>query len=283
MAIVRMLAQWILPGADDPTQRRLQRALLWSWVPLASLSALAGYALHAHLERPFLLWTPEQLSALLGVVLSWPVAVGSLGLLLLLRHREALNGLIGRFKALGPAEFHPQPQPIDPLASVPAPAADDGGLERPPSAVDGTPAQRASTDWEAEARRWRFRFLDLFLVPRTKAALNHAVERMPFEQFLDDLSRAIPDSIQVSATMHALHGQGLIKIDSHVEATPLGKEYLASLGTDRENVFPNLADFAARVAETAGGRPEFRAPMPWRTKAPTPHPPPIKTPPEEGA
>jgi hypothetical protein len=130
------------------------------------------------------------------VILAWPVAILVLGLVLLLRFRDAIAHSIrhGRWTFGSALQVQAQEKPV---TSGQAPSADE--QEQLTKLVKELQHKYQAADMQAReslsnAIQWEFKFLDLFLVPATRAVLSWFAQLpMVTRPMYDDFWQGLPD------------------------------------------------------------------------------------------
>jgi hypothetical protein len=165
-------------------------------------------------------WTEKAIDVL-GLVLSWPVAVLAICALFSYRHGGAINTLISRLRIkYGDLEASPVDSQVakNESAGIPPPA--NTTLPATPVPAEGEAAQHVC--------EYRFRYLELLLALHTKSVLYEAVRKPTIAELQPLMTKAIPSPFEQSSVLGALQSEDLAAVrDGRIVPTDLGVEYMA--------------------------------------------------------
>jgi hypothetical protein len=166
---------------DMPSERAFRT---WQWWHFAVLIAVFGACVIA---LPIATWRATQAGDALARLISWPVAVVVIVFLTLRRLGAALEHYVrnlGLMKLPGGIELQRQSDPGDATAKAPGATTsttDEQNKvvelvrsiweEKEKAKADKEDATKLSADFARQAIHWKFAFLNLFLVPRSKDVL----------------------------------------------------------------------------------------------------------------
>ena len=202
-------------------------------------------------------------------ILSWPVIALILGVLLLTRHREAIEHVIryGRVKLPGGVELQGQlPEKIAPNGE-----GDSEKLVLLPdqqlaltSYIQGLAAQAESSRAEAEMSRarveelqqnlykavsesvlWEFRYHDCFFVPITKSALQWFALGPPQSRAVFDVmfTNQVPDRRQRDTVVNVLLQGGMLEPQAgKLGVTKKGDAFLEFIGMHPSSPSPPIGE-----------------------------------------
>lgn len=173
----------------------------------------------------------------LKVFLSAPVVAGAAIFTFLIMFRGAIRGLISRIATIklpGGSELTARqdpPPPIEKAPEVPPPTKEETPIL--PAALDDKQVKEVRELLDAERARaylWEYRYLNLFLVPRTQMVLEWlaTVTMRPTVAMYDSMwSTQIPDVDQRATILNVLRSHHLVQQDGDLlQITPKGREYL---------------------------------------------------------
>jgi hypothetical protein len=230
------------PEEPKPTSRG-KRWSARTWAGLATgafITVFLGGLVVALADRPAAVAYVDVVHAFL----SWPVIIGTVAVTFLLVFRAEVSQVVRGFTALAfkfpGGEFSVQQ-----------------GQQAPTEEAVVPPETTGEIDWEANAIYWFYRFLDIFLVPRTKQILRWFANSLGANKDLYELTwgPVVGNPLQLSVILNVLLENQLLAQDGPLlKVTPLGGRFLGYLNeqvaaSSGQSVAPEAPPESATDAE----------------------------------